>query len=105
MPYFKYENFKQETTNAVMAAMLMHDLLNPASPKNPANRKKFGITNSLQLFQTQAVHGGLWRSGYTLDSLGYPAAIVYFIGLAMPYLIAIGAAVPVAYLYKFLTEA
>ena len=64
MPYFKYEIFKQETTNAVMAAMLMHDTLNTAGPKNPANRKKFGIDNSLELFSTQGVHGGLWRSPY-----------------------------------------
>ena len=68
-----------------MAAMLMHDLLNPASPKNPANRKKFGITNSLQLFQTQAVHGGLWRSPYKVDSLGEVSALIYFSQLAAPY--------------------
>ena len=67
--------------------------------------EKKAKTERVFLFSSESVHGGLWRSGYTLDSLGYPAAIVYFIGLAMPYLIAIGAAVPVAYLYKFLTEA
>ena len=53
MPYFKYEIFKQETTNAVMAAMLMHDTLNTAGPKNPANRAKYGVDNSLELFRTQ----------------------------------------------------
>ena len=89
MPYFRYEIFKQETTNAVMAAMLMHDTLNTATPKNPANRAKFGIDNSLELFSTQAVHGGLWRSPYTVDSLGYPAALIYFAGLAAPYLAAL----------------
>ena len=34
--------------------MLMHDLLNPASPKNPANRAKYQLDNSLELFRTQA---------------------------------------------------
>ena len=33
--------------------MLMHDLLNPASPKNPANRAKYQLDNSLELFRTQ----------------------------------------------------
>ena len=89
MPYFKYEVFKQETTNAVMAAMLMHDILNPATPKNPANKAKFGIDNSLELFRTQAVHGGLWRSPYKVDSLGEVSALIYFAGLAMPYVAAL----------------
>ena len=57
MPYFKYEIFKQETTNAVMAAMLMHDVLNTAGPKNAVNRKKFEILNSLELFSTQVRRG------------------------------------------------
>ena len=89
MPYFKYEVFKQETTNAVMAAMLMHDILNPATPKNPANKAKFGIDNSLELFRTQAVHGGLWRSPYKVDSLGEVSALIYFGGLAAPYVAAL----------------
>ena len=85
MPYFKYEIFKQETTNAVMAAMLMHDILNPKSPKSPANRKASGTENTLELFSTQGVHGGLWRSPYTVDSLGECSALIYFGGLAAPY--------------------
>ena len=88
MPYFGYELFKQETTNAVMAAMLMHDTLNPAGPKNPKNRKKFGVDNSLELFRTQAVHGGLWRSPYKVDSLGEVSALIYFMGVAAPWLAA-----------------
>lgn len=64
MPYFKFEIFKQETTNAVMAAMLMHDILNSAGPKNPANKATHHVENSLELFRTQGVHGGLWHSPY-----------------------------------------
>merc|ERR1712124_186281 len=35
LPYFGYEVFKQETTNAVMASLLIHDILNEKGPKNP----------------------------------------------------------------------
>jgi len=90
MPYFKYEIFKQETTNALMAAMLMHDTLNPAGPKNPANKAKFKIDNSLELFSTQGCHGGLWRSPYKVDSLGEISALIYFGGLALPYIMTLG---------------
>ena len=90
---------KQETTNAVMAAMLMHDLLNAASPKNPANRAKFQVDNSLELFRTQAVHGGLWRSPYKLGTIGIPCALIYFGGLLRPYLAALSAITGASYLY------
>jgi len=96
MPYFKYEIFKQETTNAVMAALLMHDILNLKGPKNPANRKQFRLSNPIELFSTQAVHGGLWRSPYKADSLGEVSALIYFAGLARPYLLAAGAAAAAA---------
>lgn len=91
MPYFKYEIFKQETTNAVMAAMLMHDILDDKGPKNGKNRAQFKIDNTLELFSTQAVHGGLWRSPYKVDSLGEVSALIYFGGLAAPYLAALAA--------------
>eukprot|EP00303_Exanthemachrysis_gayraliae_P003631 CAMPEP_0206016888 /NCGR_PEP_ID=MMETSP1464-20131121/23809_1 /ASSEMBLY_ACC=CAM_ASM_001124 /TAXON_ID=119497 /ORGANISM="Exanthemachrysis gayraliae, Strain RCC1523" /LENGTH=787 /DNA_ID=CAMNT_0053390719 /DNA_START=11 /DNA_END=2374 /DNA_ORIENTATION=+ len=84
MPYFGYEIFKQETTNAVMAALLMHDALNPKSSKNPKNRNEHGIDNTLELFRTQAVHGGLWRCAYKVDSIGEASALIYFAGLAAP---------------------
>ena len=59
-----FEIFKQETTNAVMAAVLIENVLNPLSPKNPKNRVAAGVVNGLELFKTQGVHGGLWRSPY-----------------------------------------
>merc|ERR1712151_1005887 len=82
------EVFKQETTNAVMTALLLHDVLNPKSPKNPANRKEHGVLNSLELFRTQSVHGGLWRSQYKMDTIGEFSVLVYFTGVLGPYLIA-----------------
>ena len=78
MPYFGYEIFKQDTTNAVMTAILIHDILNVATPKNPANRKAAGIATALELFRTQSVHGGLWRSPYKVDSIGEVSVIIYF---------------------------
>ena len=91
MPSFGYEIFKQETTNAVMTAVLLHDVLNDDGPKNPANKAKFGVDNPLKLFSSESVHGGLWRSPYAVDSLGEASALIYFAGLAQPY--AIGCAV------------
>ena len=82
MPYFGYEIFKQETTNAIMASILIHDLLNPKSPKNPKNRETVGIRSALELFSTESVHGGLWRSPYKVDSIGEVSALIYFAGEA-----------------------
>jgi hypothetical protein len=69
-----------------------HDTLNPASSKNPKNRKAAGIDNTLELFKTQAVHGGLWRCAYKVDSIGVPSALIYFAGLAAPYMLALATA-------------
>ena len=78
MPYFGYEIFKQDTTNAVMTAILLHDIFNKGSPKNPANRKEKSVATSLELFRTQSVHGGLWRSPYKVESLGVVSVLIYF---------------------------
>lgn len=64
-------------------------MLNGASPKNPKNRKQFGIDNTLELFRTQAVHGGLWRCAYKVDSIGEVSALIYFAGLVSTPLAAI----------------
>lgn len=80
MPYFGYEVFKQDTTNGIMAAILIHDVLNEKSSKNPKNRKAAGIVTGYDLFKTESVHGGLWRSPYKADSLGEVSALIYFIG-------------------------
>lgn len=69
-----------------------HDTLNAASPKNPKNRKSAGIDNTLELFRTQGVHGGLWRCAYKVDSIGEVSALIYFAGVAMPYFMAAAAA-------------
>lgn len=63
MPFFKpYEIFQQETTNAVMAALLVHDVRNSDGAKNPANQQRYEITNPMELFKFESFHGGVWRS-------------------------------------------
>lgn len=62
-----------------------HDAINPGTPKSPKNREEFGVHNVLELFRTQAVHGGLWRCAYKVDSLGEASALIYFASLCAPY--------------------
>ena len=93
MPYFGYEIFKQETTNAIMAAILIQDVFNEWGPKNPKNRKTFGIKTALEVFKWQAVHGGLWRSPYKVDSIGEASVLIYFMTrFVRPYLFQYGLA-------------
>lgn len=81
MPYFKpYYIFNQETTNAVMAALLVHDVRNAAGAKNPKNRGDYKIANPLSLFKFESCHGGVWRAGYTVDSVGAPSVVIHFLG-------------------------
>lgn len=81
MPYFKpYEIFQQDTTNALMAAVLAANITLPDSKSNPANREKNQIVNVLELFKFNSVHGGMWRAGYKADSIGEMSVIIHFLG-------------------------
>lgn len=81
MPYFRpYEIFVQDTTNAVMAAILISNVTDKTSVANPANRAAKGIKNPLELFKFNSVHGGLWRAAYKVDSIGEVSALIYFLG-------------------------
>jgi hypothetical protein len=81
MPYFTpFEIFQQETTNAVMAALLIHDINNSNGPSNPANREKFDTTNPFNLFKFGSFHGGLWRCGYSVNSIGELSVLIHFLG-------------------------
>ena len=55
--------FKPETSNAVMGALLVHDLRN-GSPDHTDDS-----THPAELFMDNAVHGGLWRTGVQLRSV------------------------------------
>lgn len=54
---FGVEIFETATSNMLMAAMLIHDLRNPAALSRPEN----DVVHPLNLFADGAAHGGLWR--------------------------------------------
>lgn len=57
---FGVEVFAPATTNALMAALWVHDLRHPGAPAHPATR----LAHPLAHFMEQACHGGLWRCPY-----------------------------------------
>jgi hypothetical protein len=69
---FGMEVFEPETTNALMAAMWVHDLRNPASSANPSTK----LDHPYELFMQGANHGGLWTCAYRPRSaLPFAAAL------------------------------
>jgi hypothetical protein len=62
---FGVEVFDPSTSNTLMAALLVHDLRNPASVANPATP----LAHPAQLFWDGANHGGLWRTPYAPRSV------------------------------------
>jgi hypothetical protein len=75
----------QETSNSVMASLLIRDIRDPTSAANPDTPLK----NPLSLFTDGAWHGGCWRTGYKFASLGAPALIGYVFSafVIAPYLL------------------
>lgn len=69
--YYGVEVFEPATTNAIMAALLIHDLRNDGCPANPA----VALPHPLALFMDEAVHGGVWRTGLQMRSVLEIAAI------------------------------
>lgn len=69
---FNVEAFHPETTNAIMAALWIHDLRNPDSVSNP----KTTMQHPLELMMEGANHGGLWRVAY-LARTALPFAAIY----------------------------
>ncbi|MBC7917868.1 MAG: hypothetical protein H7Y28_08665 [Rhodoferax sp.] len=57
---FGIEVFEPETTNALMAALWVHDLRCNESAANPS----VPLNHPLELFMDNACHGGLWRLAY-----------------------------------------
>jgi len=85
MHHFKpMEIMYQETSNAVMGALLIHDIRNPKSFAHPETP----LTNPVQLFSGGAFHGGVWRIGYQMGSIGELSAAVYYLKVYRPYLFA-----------------
>ncbi|OTG83790.1 hypothetical protein [Acinetobacter sp. ANC 4648] len=69
---FNVEAFQPETTNAIMAALWVHDLQNPVSVANPNTP----MQHPLELMMEGANHGGLWRVPY-LARTALPFAAIY----------------------------
>lgn len=69
---FDVEAFAPETTNALMAALWIHDLRNPESVANP----EVELNHPLELMMHGANHGGLWRVAY-LARTALPFAALY----------------------------
>jgi hypothetical protein len=84
MPKFRpMEIMYQETSNAVMGAILIHDIRNPKAFANP----KSGLTSPLDLFRGAPFHGGIWRMGYKMNSIGEVAAVIYYLRVYRAYLL------------------
>lgn len=82
MPFFKpMEIFDQNTSNAVMGALLIHDIRNPKSVAHP----EVPLDNPLQLFTSGAFHGGVWRTGYRINTIGEVSALIHFVKVLGPY--------------------
>jgi hypothetical protein len=69
---FGIEVFSPETTNAICAALWVHDLRNDKSAANPAK----ALAHPFELFMENACHGGMWRCIYRPRS-----ALVFAAGL------------------------
>jgi len=83
MPYFKpLEIFEQETSNAVMSAILIHDLNNEKAVARPETR----LRNPLELFKENSFHGGIWRAAYKVGSIGEVSVIVHFVKVLRPFI-------------------
>lgn len=71
MSRFGLEVFDPPASNALMAAMLVHDLRNPASSANPAT----ALRHPLDLFVDGANPGGMWRCPFEPNSIMAAAAV------------------------------
>lgn len=69
---FGVEVFDPATSTTLMAALLVHDLRNPAAAANPATP----LGNPMDLFARAANHGGLWRMAYAPRSVLSIAAVL-----------------------------
>jgi hypothetical protein len=70
-PRFGVEVFEPATSNALMAALLVHDLRDPKAPGNP----EVALAHPLDLFAQQAGHGGMWRNPFAPRSVLTLAAL------------------------------
>lgn len=65
----------QDTSSAVMLALLVNDIRNEKSVANPQN----AIQNPFELFASGAFHGGVWRCGYKMGTIGVTSAVYFYL--------------------------
>ena len=65
------EVFDPPACNALMAAMLVHNLRNPASAANPGTH----LQHPLDLFVEGANPGGMWRCAYEPNTIMAAATV------------------------------
>ena len=70
-----YEIPGPETSNAVMSALLIHDLREPMHAGSPL----MPLSNPQLIFSAGAFHGGTWRCAHTFASISEPAVVLYFL--------------------------
>lgn len=63
-----------------MGALLVHDICNTKSKAYPSTQ----LRNPVDLFKGGAFHGGVWRCGYKVGSIGEAAALRYYLGAYGP---------------------
>ena len=68
------EIFMQETSNAVMCALMLNDVFNTEGLAHGSNP----ISNPVRLFASTAFHGGIWRIGYRGGTIGMISAAYYY---------------------------
>jgi len=96
MPFFQpYEIFEQETSNAVMSAILIQDLNNPKAAANPT----VPLKNPLALFSHNSFHGGVWRCAYKINSIGEVSVLIHFLKVARPILLLL-LVIAIAFLWR-----
>ena len=64
----------QETSNAMMGALLIHDVVTSGK----AHAKDVKI-NPILLFKNGSFHGGVWRAASTIGSMGETCFILYYL--------------------------
>jgi len=66
------EIFDTPTTKVVMGLLLIHDFWNKNSSANPSSN----LGHPLNLLQKTQVHGGMFRTGKTFNTMGTPAVLI-----------------------------
>ena len=69
---FACEVFEPATTNALMAALWVHDLRTDRAPSDP----RVPLAHPLDLVMDQACHGGLWTTAFRPRSVLPAAALL-----------------------------